>query len=297
MSVLSAVISCSSTKAAHPLEQANLIEMLYREAVKPIYLKLFYSFIELWWIWGYVPLLKNIMLLILVFLKTCQFAPQEKRAVGMNNLIKSSLCNLCLLVSHSSFLEKLVKKPSGFKILLIYCMPVRLLFTFCPHVSEWNQWCQIPLCSQLYSLKIFHFCNTADVATHLVMFCANNVSVYTVCITVTFWAAVFPEAEAEGSPATVQSLAGLAGLGCLRKCRWQGSGSCSGWPGSCRLRLVKFNTGDCSSGWLEKPDAVMSLLFPLQLSILTDVSGKSSREKHATKGLPQLLLSSKVNIK
>lgn len=40
MSVLCTVISCSRSKAAHPLQQANLIVTLYSEAVKPIDLKL-----------------------------------------------------------------------------------------------------------------------------------------------------------------------------------------------------------------------------------------------------------------
>lgn len=88
MSVLCAVTSRSSSEAAHPLEQGNLIETLPREAVKPTYLKLF--LILLWSCGGFeaeFPFLKNIMLLILVFLKTCQFAPQEKWVMGMNNLI------------------------------------------------------------------------------------------------------------------------------------------------------------------------------------------------------------------
>lgn len=148
------------------------------------------------------------MLLILVFLKTCQFAPQEKQAVGMNNL-HSYISILILYVCH-------------------------LLFTCRLLISEWNQWCQISLCSQLYSLKFFHFCNAAGVS------CKQREHLHSVHYCNLLGSRVLPEAEAEGSPATVQSLEGLSGLVCPRKCRWRDSGSCSGWPGSCRLCLVKF---------------------------------------------------------
>ena len=93
---------------------------------------------------------------------------------------------------------------------------------------------------------MFHFCNTAEVATELVVFHANSASIYTVCLTVTFWAAEF-------CPRQWQKVA-------QQLCKvWQGIG----WPGSWRLCLVKFDTGDCNSGWLEKP---LSLSLLLQLS-------------------------------
>lgn len=104
----------------------------------------------------------------------------------MNNLI-SYPCVTCLSLWVIALLEMLVRKPSGFKILLYDC---HLLFTFCLHVSEWNHWCQTLLCSQVYSLKIFHFCNTEDVVLNLfVVLHASNVSLCTVCITGTLWAA------------------------------------------------------------------------------------------------------------
>lgn len=119
MRVLCTVTSCSGSKAAHPLQQANLIETLYREAVKPISFKLF--FVVLLSCGGFEaasPFLKIIMLLILVCFEICQCAPQEKWAVGMNNLI-SYACPSGV----TALLEKLVRKLSIFKILLIYCMP------------------------------------------------------------------------------------------------------------------------------------------------------------------------------
>lgn len=57
-------------------------------------------------------------------------------------------------------------------------------------VSE-GQRCQVPLCSQLYSLKMFNFCNAADRATEFMMFHANKEQIYPVFITVTFLAAGF----------------------------------------------------------------------------------------------------------
>lgn len=118
----------------------KLIETLPREAVKPMYLKL--SFILSWSCGGFeaeFPFLKNIMLLILVFLKTCQFAPQEKWVVGMNNLI-SYPCVPCPSLWVTALLEKLLRKPSGFKILLIYCMPVicflRFVFPWVDGISD-----------------------------------------------------------------------------------------------------------------------------------------------------------------
>lgn len=160
--------------------------MLYKEEVKLIYLKLFfYSFIEMCRIWD-CPFLKISCCSFWFSSKHVSLHHRKSGAVGMNNLI-SYPCVTCLLSWVTALLEMLVRKPSSFKILLCDC---HLLFTFCLHVSEWNQWCQTLLCSQLYSLKIFHFCNTEDMVLNLfVVFHASNVSLYTGCITVALWAA------------------------------------------------------------------------------------------------------------
>lgn len=75
------------------------------------------------------------MLLILVCFEICQCAPQEKWAVGMNNLI-SYACPSGV----TALLEKLVRKLSIFKILLIYCMPViwflHFVFTLVNGISD-----------------------------------------------------------------------------------------------------------------------------------------------------------------
>lgn len=133
---------------------------------------------------GLHPLFKNVTLLILVFLKSFEFASHKKWAVGVNNISYPYVT--CLSSWVTALLEVLVRKPSGFKILLYDC---HLLFTFCLRVSEWNQWCQTLLCSWLYSLKIVHFCNTEDVVLNLFMvFHASNMSLCTECISATLWA-------------------------------------------------------------------------------------------------------------
>lgn len=118
-----------------------------------------------------------------------------------------------------------------------------------------------------------------------------NISIYTVCIIVTFWAAVLPEAE--GS---------LAWQDCPGLGAWGGAGGRT--PEAAQVGQIapgaawwSFNAGDCSTGWQEKPRPITSLLFLLHLSVLTGVSRKSSRKKYATQALLQLLLSNKVNIK
>lgn len=116
-------------------------------------------------------------------------APEEEGTVGTEEHNQFSLCNFS-----SSWVtavpEKLIIKPLGFKILLIYFMLVSFLHFVFMLVSE-GQGCQFPFCSQLYSLKMFNFYNAADRATEFVVFHTNYVQIYPVFITVTFLAAGF----------------------------------------------------------------------------------------------------------
>jgi len=86
---------------------------------------------------------------------------------------------------------------------------------------------------------------------------------------------VLPEAVAEGSPATVQSLAGH------RLAR-----ELEAVLGEVRHRGLQQ--------WLAGEASVPQLAPPTQFS---HVSSKSGSEKYAARALPQLLLSGKVNIK
>lgn len=143
-------------------------------------------------------------------------------------------------------------------------MPVLVCFLhFVFALVNEGQGCQVPPCSQLYSLKSFNFCNAADMATESVMFHPNKVQIYTVYITVTFRAA------------------GFARVSSSRSSCW-----CVKLPGD------MLGSGREPQGLsLGKPGPAVSLVL-LQLSVLAGVSSKSSREKSATWALPQLLLPS-----
>lgn len=158
-----------------------------------------------------------------------------------------SPCVTCPSSRVTALLEKLVRKPSGFNILLIYCMPVicflHFVFTLANGMSD-AKFLSVASC---VVLKIFHFCSAGDVAAELVMFHANSVSVYPVCVTVTCRAAEFCPRQRQKLAQRLCKARQVGGK-VPEECRWLGSKSCSGWPGSCRLCLVKFNTGDWSSG-------------------------------------------------
>lgn len=208
----------------------------------------------------------------------------------MNYLI-SYPCVTCLSSWVTALLEMLVRKPSGFKILLCDC---HLLFTFCLHVSEWNQWCQTLLCSRLHRLKIFWFCNTEDmVLNFFVVFHASNVESLHRVHTVTLWAPqlCLRQKVAHQLCKAWQVCPGLGARGSASGSTWgaaqvgQGAAGCAWWI--LTPALQQWLTGDL----------LRSSQFSSNSPTHTDVSSKSSREKHATQALPLLLLSCKVNIK